>query len=68
MVFSKLYNLREQGFTNVLEIMKKDTSFSRAEMTKALCQVLRKGLSDKVLTVRFHIIASYTICHNSHLI
>ena len=51
-VFSKLYHLREQGLTDVLDIMKKETSFSRSEMTKALCQILRRGFSDKVLTVR----------------
>lgn len=49
-VFSKLYHLREQGLTDVLDIMKKETSFSRSEMTKALCQILRRGFSDKVLT------------------
>lgn len=52
MIFSKQYQLREQGLHRVLAALKSSDNHNKSEMIKAVCQVLKKGLTDNVLTVR----------------
>ena len=51
LVFSKQYQLREQGLNKVLASMQEVSGHSKTEMIKAICQVLKKGLNDKVMSV-----------------
>lgn len=50
-MFSKQYQLREQGLNKVLASMQEVSGHSKTEMIKAICQVLKKGLNDKVMSV-----------------
>jgi hypothetical protein len=49
LIYSKHHKLRQQGLVAILSHLKDNVSTSKSLIVKSSCEVLRKGLSDKVI-------------------